>query len=250
MNASGTEIRIAPLRCLYQIRDAIIDIGEILGARREGAPSGEHPAKITTIDEVWFQLPRDRAALLYNAMKRHPSVHQLAQSLAPTNHAVVDVNFRVDAPGETQFLFGWHQDYWFSVCSPAALVAWVPLNEYDPALGGLEVIPGSGRIYAAKPGGEEWRSYADAAVIDELVDEAKATKPVVNFGEVLWFRFDLLHRSVLNKKPGRCRWTAQIRYASYLDKEFEAAGFRPASVRPENVPYLDELAASIKSKGV
>ena len=230
MNSSGFEVHSSiSVARLIAIHDAIKHLGHKLGAK-----------DVQTIDDAWFNLDRIRAAQLYNAMKRHPLLYTLAADLAPTDHAVVDINFRIDAPGEDKFLFDWHQDVWYSMCSTNAVVAWIPLVTTDDELGGVELVPGPNRIYRARRGKLPYSSYANAVVLDEEVDVSKAVRPHVNAGEVLFFRFNVLHRSVPNVADHRCRWTVQVRYCSYDDPQFRDHNFKPGIVTENYVSYLDD----------
>ena len=214
-------------------------------AERLGGPS-------TTLDQAWthFKLEdRSRGSLLYNAAKLLPQVHNLA--LAPellaalhaqgvVQPALVDVNFRIDSQGEDRFLFGWHQDYWFSMCSPCALVAWIPLAEVNEANGGVElmsVADTGGRILKTAPGGA-YASYADAVRLDEPVPAGRTHRFTLDPGDVLLFRFDVLHRSLPVASPTAARWTLQARFADLADPDFLAVGYKPAQVRPDHIPYL------------
>jgi hypothetical protein len=54
--------------------------------------------------------------------------------------ALVDINCRIDSKDEQKYLFDWHQDYWFSVCSTNSIVVWIPIVNLTPEIGGLEII--------------------------------------------------------------------------------------------------------------
>lgn len=192
---------------------------------------------------------REGVRLLYNIGKRLPAIHRLAahpalieqlKAAGMTYPVLVDVNFRIDAVGDEKYLFGWHQDYWFSVCSPAAVVAWIPLSFIDDAVGGVELVgrdQTEGRILRTRPG-NEYRSYSDAVLIDEDVSGFPTQHFGMNPGDVLFFRFDVLHRSLPLTDPSRARWTIQARFADLNDQEFRSAEFRPGQVKVDDVPFL------------
>ncbi len=218
-----------------------------LAERLLGTP---HP----DVDSAWNCLraeDRRKGSLLYNAAKLLPTLHRISTDpallgglrrlgmLAPV---IVDVNFRIDSNGEEKFLFGWHQDYWFSICSPAAMVAWIPLTDVREAEnGGVEVIPRDvtgGRILKTR-GGDRYSSYADAIVIDEAVPPSPKLNLNMDVGDVLFFRFDVLHRSLPVLSKDRSRWTLQVRFADLADEAFRGEQFKPGVVTHSKTTYAE-----------
>jgi hypothetical protein len=210
------------------------------------------------VDAAWQQVvhsDRGRAGggLIYNAAKLLPEIHALAdvpELLAALKSdlgfqipAIVDVNFRIDAPEEQQYLFPWHQDYWFSICSPRAVVAWAPLTDLDDETGGVDVIERhrtGGRVLRAR-GADDYLSYSGSVVLDEEVDTSNPVSPQMNAGDVLFFGFDVLHRSRPNVSRDRCRWTLQARFADLADPEFQKENFKPGVVTKDKITYLERL---------
>lgn len=208
------------------------------------------------IDLAWNRLKttdRRLGSLLYNAAKLLPSVHRMAaspavldglRSLGMEAPAIVDVNFRIDSQGEEKFLFGWHQDYWFSICSPAAIVAWIPLTGVRGSEnGGVEMVPRNatgGRILKTRVG-HSYRSYADAVVIDEEIPDVPKVSFDMNVGDVLFFRFDVLHRSLPVQTKNRSRWTLQVRYADLHDEAFCREQFKPGVVNAATSTYMERI---------
>lgn len=207
------------------------------------------------LDECWnYYKLKDRncAGKIYNAFKHLQSVKRLATSqalewflkeeCAVRHPALVDINCRIDSYGEEKFLFGWHQDYWFSVCSRKAVVLWIPLLGLKPSLGGLELVSNEftkGRIFRTKPNTGKYNSYADAVLIDEDV-ECFPRESIQNMGvgDVLAFSFDVLHRSIPITSDTKSRFTIQLRFSDFHDVEFFSNGFKPGVVNRETVDYL------------
>ena len=231
---------VLPTTSLQAARAALLEV-----AVRLGAPARD-------LDAAWTRFRRQdraRGALLYNAAKLLPEVHGLA--LAPERLAalkaqglvqpvLIDVKFRIDSKGEERFLSDWRQNYWFSMCSPHALVAWVPLAPVTEATGGVEsksLRDTGGRILETAPGGA-YASYADAVRLDEPIPAGPAHRFSLDLGDVLLLRFDVLHRSLPVASPDRARWTLQARFADLADPVFLAAGYKPAQVRAGHTPYL------------
>ncbi len=158
--------------------------------------------------------------------------------------AIVDVNFRIDSMGEEKFLFGWHQDYWFSICSPAAIVAWIPLTAVrGDENGGVELVPRDatgGRILKTRAG-MQYTSYADAVLLDEDVPDGPKVSADMDSGDVLFFRFDVLHRSLPVRTADLSRWTLQVRYADLYDDVFREEQFKPGVVTASKSAYAERI---------
>lgn len=230
--------------CIDAVREDLLSIGRLNDAM---------PA-FDSIDAMWNHHKRsDRAnaSLLYNAFKYLPSVHrlalsdrmaeQLAKVCGMRKPALVDINCRIDSSGEGKYLFGWHQDYWFSVCSTQAAVVWIPIMALDRSVGGLELISNrhtGGRILKTRPG-EHYNSYADAVVLDEeLPAYEKTAVDDMAAGDALFFSFNLLHRSLPVMNEERSRFTVQLRFADFEDKQFIQEKYRPGTVSSVKVDYL------------
>ncbi|HEY5106301.1 MAG TPA: phytanoyl-CoA dioxygenase family protein [Caulobacteraceae bacterium] len=232
-----------PLSLIDEATNALLRVGERLGGPADG------------LDTAWNHfkdIDRAKGGLLYNAAKLLPQIHQLA--IAPgvlsalrdngvAEPSLVDVNFRIDSYGEEKFLFDWHQDYWFSVCSPNAMVFWIPLMPVTTETGGVELISNrdtGGRIFRTA-GSEVYRSYADAVRLDEPVPDAPRHTFRLERGDVLMFRFNVLHRSLPVLGEAHSRWTLQARFADLADPAFFANHYKPARVAPGEVPFLKGL---------
>lgn len=219
------------------VRDELLSVGHTLfpGQRFE------------SLDTCWqWACTHDRArgGMLYNAFKLLPSVHRLssdgallARVRAETglqSPAIADINCRIDAHGEDKYLFDWHQDYWFSRCSPQALVVWVPLTDISPDNGGLAVIPASltqDKIYRTRAGTLS-NSYADAVLLDEEIPTEDAIQITdLNAGDALIFKFNVLHKSLPVASRGKSRFTLQLRITDFQDPEFMQHQYRPNSIK-------------------
>ncbi|HEY9760845.1 MAG TPA: phytanoyl-CoA dioxygenase family protein [Oculatellaceae cyanobacterium] len=209
-----------------------------------------------SIHAVWNTLRaqnRSLAGQLYDAIKHSITLRQIAVApnlVAAVRHylgsqlvGLVDLNVRIDAPEENQFLFGWHQDYTYNLCSKEGLVVWIPLTELDLETGGLEIISNAvtgGRIYKVKRN-PVYVSYSNSILIDEEVEEASAERVYPNLGDALFFKFNVMHRSMPNNSKTKCRWTLQLRFASYEDAEFQQERFRMEPVRADKIAYLERM---------
>ncbi|MBF8756063.1 phytanoyl-CoA dioxygenase family protein [Pseudomonas guariconensis] len=230
----------------FDIFSGVIPSFYILRIEEELLEVARHLANrpFLSLDEAWSyfrQHNRSLGGLLYNAFKRLPSVMSLASSPEllelirregrMTLPAIIDINCRIDSFGEDRFLFDWHQDYWFSVCSPHSLVAWIPLTSIDHNTGGLDLISHrhtQGRLYRTKPG-QDYVTYADSVLLDEVIplEGAQSIEGLCGPGDAVLFRFNTLHRSRPIMSSRHSRFTIQIRVADFCDKEFNQHAFKP-----------------------
>lgn len=171
---------------------------------------------------------------------RWPGIVARAKTLVGTSALQIphqDVVFRIDRPGETRFLFGWHQDYPYNVMSRSAVTVWAPLTDVSPAMGPLRIVPGSHRHlqryvvdrgYA--PGGAGHSSGRLRLALDVDLDALALDLPLAA-GSVLFFHSGLLHRSGDNRGE-RSRWVFNARYGDLWDAALVERGWqikRPVS---------------------
>jgi hypothetical protein len=205
--------------------------------------------KFNDIDNMWNKFShnnRSMGGLLYNAFKYMPSVSLIANSnLIKTslknicgikNPAIIDINCRIDSKNEEKYLFDWHQDFWFSASSKNAVVAWIPITNLDSSKGGIEIIPVQQdkiKIYRTKPG-NKYHSYADAFLLDDKIPTSKSKKiSNIKLGSALFFSFSSLHKSLPIINDNQSRFTIQIRYADFNDKEFIQNKYKPRQISKE-----------------
>jgi hypothetical protein len=233
--------------CLTDVKAELLSIATSLGV-----PVSES----ASVDTAWNWLrlhDRPAGGRLYNAFKRLPSVYRLATSTAILSALrapdvamklpmLVDVNCRIDSFEGDKFLFDWHQDYWFSICSPNAVVVWMPLTDVVPETGGLEVISNrwtGGKIYDSCAG-KSYNSYADAVKLNDSIPDDRSVRVLPVEGEGLLFRFSVLHRSGRVATPSKSRFTVQLRFADGADEEFLANDYKPGTVASSRTDYVSK----------
>ena len=239
---------IVPQSLITEARESLLAVVEVLSPGAFARAEGD-------LDRAWFELISEQGrlsgGLLYNAAKHLPALRKIAVSdsvfkfcselIGSDKIALVDINFRIDPPAENQYLFSWHQDFWFSMCSPKALVAWIPITNVDNETGGVDLISlvdSQSRIFRVRKA-DDYRSYSDSLVLDEAIDYHATASPDMAAGDLLCFRFDVLHRSRPNVASGRCRWTLQLRWAAYDDPAFIDERFQPGIVTKNMISYLE-----------
>lgn len=228
---------------INQICTELLSLGNIIG----------RPNVFTSLNAAWNHFRSTNRSLggrLYNGFKYLPSIKQLATSSSMTQllqqcgvayPALIDINCRIDSSGEEKFLFDWHQDYWFSICSTNAVVVWIPLVGLDPDIGGLDIISNEHtgrRILKTRPG-DKYDSYADAVLLDEALPSVESSRvDQMNAGDALCFGFNVLHRSLPVSSSSRSRFTVQLRFADFNDEQFISNNYRPGAVSSSATDYL------------
>jgi hypothetical protein len=234
-----------PAASLANIRHELLQVSKHLGV----------PKETENVDAAWNcfkQNNRRKGSLLYNAFKRLPSVHRLATDphlisaiqLATGYEmpALIDVNCRIDSAGEDEYLFDWHQDYWFSVSSTNAVVVWIPLERIDEGTGGIELLSletSGTRVFKTTPG-SNYNSYADAVKLAEKLPAGPVIGAPMEPGDALVFKFNILHRSKPVLAKDRSRFTMQLRFVDLTDPQFIANDYKPGTVSNANIDYLNQ----------
>lgn len=229
---------------INDIKKELLDVSSVLTNRQ-----------FNSLDECWnFFKNFDRLAgsKLYNGFKRLPSIHKLSGSpeildslkhvAGQKNPAIIDINCRIDSKGEDKYLFDWHQDYWFSVCSTQAIVVWIPLTDVMPETGGLDLISNQftgGKIYKTKKG-ESYNTYADAVKLDEQIPTSQAISIQPKTGDIALFKFNVVHKSNSIRSNELSRFTIQLRFADYSDPEFILNDYKPGIVNSKQIDYIEK----------
>ena len=189
-----------------------------------------------SIDKGWFALieEKGRAAggLLYNATKHFPVWRKIAVSepvldfgaslMGTDKVALVDINFRIElASRESIPVFVAPRLLVFNLFTEVAC----DMDSHFGCRGGdrgLELVSlqqSQGRILRVRKA-DAYHSYSDSILLDEPFVFLTLNSPEIAAGDLLGFRFDVLHRSRPNLSQDRCRWTLQLRWAAYDDPEF------------------------------
>ena len=194
---------------------------------------------------------RKLGSIVYDAVKQIPEFMRITSGMknvelaqALRNTASIGINrggdgIRIDYPSEKKFMSPWHQEYPTQLGSIDGLVFWSPLVTITADIGPLEVCPGShkeGFVPIAyetdpeKPTAYTMRLADEAAVINRYTPQAL----LCNAGDLLVLDFLTLHRSGFNHSS-RARWTMQLRYFNFENKEARALGW-PVNLGQGNRP--------------
>lgn len=209
-------------------------IGRLIDLRRRHA--GLEPVTSRArFDDGFRELCRVNRAhggVIYDACKRLNSVHDLA---ADPRFGTLSAHLmksdlimsyggyqglRIDHPGESQYLFPWHQDFPFMQSSMDGLIYWIPLQDVDESSGCLEVVPGSHRlgIMPVKAKTENFASGKQSQSLDiadlSPLDDLPHVRVPCRAGDVLIFNMLLAHRS-RESTSEHVRWTAQVRHGNF-----------------------------------
>jgi phytanoyl-CoA hydroxylase len=183
----------------------------------------------------------------YQRLINHIRLCEIAKTLVGAELLQIPVsnsNLRIDRPGETQFLFDWHQDYTFNLFSLNAVTAIIPLTDTTEEMGALHIIPGSHReISPVRINNPDFRSgEGGGGYIFELVEptaalEARGVVAPLLAGDVLFLHCLAIHRSGTNVSK-RNRWTVNPRYGDFLDKALTKRGWA-RGLQPGRILFRD-----------
>ncbi len=260
-----------------EIAPILKTIHSIIGIclRKYSVDHTQAPFSLESFDDGYLKLlQKDRAigAEIYDAVKQVPAFLRLAanekneklmKALRATDLVgVVDrgCGIRMDNPGETDFLTGWHQDYHGHMRSLDGVVMWSPLRAMTPELGPVKVCHGSqkaGLLPVTSPAGNSHAfnttRYGTALrIVDErrILARYKQSAPLLELGDLLIADFLVIHGSSLNQSA-LTRWSMQIRWFNFQEEtgirmgwpKSYAHGKSFADHHPELlVPYTPELA--------
>ena len=235
----------------YFVKNNIVPKSSIISIEQEFCSISnilEPNKNFSSLDDCWNYFKgndRSRGAKLYNAFKRMISVNKLAvnESILEVLRnecemklpALVDVNCRIDSYDEEKYLFDWHQDYWFSACSPDAMVVWIPVASVPLECGGLRMIAlesTGGKIFRNSAKESQHNSYADAFKLNENIKGLRGnTLTNLSSGDAAFFRFNVLHKSLPVSSPLKSRFTIQLRFADFCDSLFIDKNYQPNTVK-------------------
>lgn len=159
----------------------------------------------------------------------------LAGHLAVQNNYVKDVfdkpliwtypNVRIDKKSRKDYIAPPHLDEWILLNNRRGLVAWFPLF----SSGYLKIYDGFDKIKISK---DNYWGVKATNTNNFLIKEK-----LINRGEILFFRSDLLHESSLKIDEDKIRFSIQYRY---IDLEF--------SQKPFKRTVVQKISADIKAK--
>lgn len=154
---------------------------------------------------------------------------------------------RIDLPGDSEFLFGWHQEVFYSIPKSDFIFLWAPLlRPSTVANGTIDVAVGSHREGIAP---QTW-NMRDGVPNQILVrDDVIARHPVepvlLQPGQVLLFDRRLAHRSGQNSS-GTTRFSMVSSFHRIDAEDFQAACFssRYLGLQPQQY-YLSLLGGKV-----
>jgi hypothetical protein len=240
------------------IRETALEVaGRLLGAGQCARlpRDGDVTALVSEIHKLETDDQVTRA--LYQVLPSVPKILSLCGDPTPSKIAAASglkwatagtcPLIRLDRPNRDQFLTPPHQDYWFSLLSETSIVIWKSLDEIDPSMGLLSVVPGShrGGVIPFKPyeAGHEPFEPKVAIPDSEWVDVSLATD------EILIFDQKLLHKSGINRSD-KVRVSMQLRFNDLRSAREMTSTFTPmhsSYVKREQERLLDQFNAASKA---
>ncbi len=205
-----------------------------------------------SLDEICFKiikLDRKYLSYIYDGMKGFPLFFQIfsnqhmldAVNTLQNGHNpyMLDVNFRIDLPGESKFAFDWHQDFWYTHSDPNSLVFWFPFTHVNENNGKLKLVSfkeTKGKIFKVVET-KNFAAYNGAYDLLESFDPTEVNESELSPGDVLIFKHSVMHKSGVNKSDDKARWTLQLRYSDYNLPIFKLQNWRAGHISREGSSY-------------
>jgi len=135
---------------------------------------------------------------------------------------------RVDRPFDRKYKTYWHQDKWFSLSGPNSLTIWLPLVEMNSKIGYLEIFKkfDLNKIYKIKI--LDKKKYNENHAVKYNFKKKDIIKLKVNFGDIVIFNQNLVHRSGTNTSKN-CRITVQARFNDLKNAKNPYSTFKSTS---------------------
>lgn len=192
-----------------------------------------------TFDDVYYNILRsDRklAGIIYDVVKQVPEFfrltalsqnQKLAEKLCESNNVGLaggGSGIRINNPGESKFLAGWHQEYPAQLRSMDGLVFWSPLVALTPEIGPVVVCPKSHKNGVYPMTMSDDKSIPEAYRLqindeEKILSSFEQIAPCIFPGDLIVMNFLTLHRSGINKSERRALWSMQFRYFNFEDIE-------------------------------
>ena len=141
------------------------------------------------------------------------------KSFIPLHHN--SDTLRMDPPGITPFLYGWHRDNNSNIPNSNFIQMWMPIvNNIDLKLGGLHIVEKSHKLnLETTHTAEEQRRLKNGLPIRakygaKIKYNGKLKKKIITakVGEVVLFSSSLLHKSGVNKTKNKMRYVINTFY--------------------------------------
>ena len=149
-------------------------------------------------------------------------INLLLERKKNTNLYVNSSTIRMDVPGLTKFVYGWHQDYKSNIKDSNFVQIWLPpINNIDKKLGGLHILKNSFmhdiRTTHNKVEVEKLKRNLPLRAnygIKLLSHKNKFKEKIItcNLGEVIFFNKWLMHKSGINKTKNKMRYVMSSFY--------------------------------------
>lgn len=194
-------------------------------------PNGSLDEKLTRLDNI------GRLGDLYDAMRRSPALLQLASAPGPVEHAktilrsslppfIHDAVLLMQRPNDGRRLYGWHQDFYYSMPSPFVRMYLPVVRDSTIENGTITVLPGS---HHEKPEQAYMPELPDAPkgsalqirMPTETVAKYHPTPVEIPLGSATFFPRTLIHCSGINRSS-RTRFVVVVTYHDAAHPEFRA----------------------------
>jgi len=234
VSAGGINAILSDINQLIKIKAWEAGIKEIAEDKNTEAINNRLYRLVCEADREW-------GGQIYRACRNLLSIHELSvdSKIVGLSKRLMESEYvnhlgytavRIDNPDETKFLFPWHQDFPYTQGSMDGLVFWIPLHDVPIGHGHLRIIPASQkhgvkRVHLVDPENSN-RNGAHTIRIENMEQyENESYKEFeIKKGDAIVFSTLLLHRSTPTTAD-YTRWTMQLRYANFANKDAISKGW-------------------------
>ena len=182
--------------------------------------------------EIYNQLPStvDFYKIISNS-KIKKAVNQLLKKKSNTNLYVNATTIRIDVPGITPYVYGWHRDNNANIEDSDFIQLWAPIiSDIDKKIGGLSILEKShGKNIKTDRSDRERqlvrnlhlpsRPLLNAKIISK--DKLKEKKIYCKLGNVILFQNSLLHKSGINRTQKKIRYVLATFYHDLFSEKWK-----------------------------
>jgi phytanoyl-CoA hydroxylase len=223
---------LIPIKRVNAVLESVFKMYNKYSEKNDDFKSMEEPWNTELFHQKLIELRKndpESFGAIYDSLKNNISLIQLvlddnvidyvSQFLRkkPSAISMSDTVVRLDPPGDTRNIHGWHQDRLYfpqNRDGNNGLVCWAPLNKATIENGAIHVRMGSHEegLMKLKPEKKKDASHTTKFIIPkDIVDKYKDITVELNPGDAVFFNMLTFHRSGENVSNG-LRFSIQCRY--------------------------------------
>ena len=178
-----------------------------------------------------FTRTKNQVDKIISNSKIKKAVNQLLKKKSNTNLYVNATTIRIDVPGITPYVYGWHRDNNANIEDSDFIQLWAPIiSDIDKKIGGLSILEKShGKNIKTDRSDRERQLVRDlhlpsrpllnAKIISK--DKLKEKKIYCKLGNVILFQNSLLHKSGINRTQNKIRYVMATFYHDLFSEKWK-----------------------------